>query len=206
MKIPLKSHMLKAFHIAVLASTRGTDLQAIIDAIRIGTLTVDLACVVSDKKKCYALEMARAHGFKTYFLDPKEKSRIEFDRELACILEQEKIDLVVLAGYMRILSAFFIGKFRGRIINIHPSLIPQYCGKSFYGEKVHEAVLKAGERETGMTIHYVEEKVDSGPVILQKTCPVFPLDTIEILKQRVQALEKKWYPWVIQQFAEGKIK
>lgn len=193
------------FRIAVLASTRGTDLQAIIDEIKAGRLKCELACVLSNVKNCHALERAQAQGFKTYFIDPRKKSRIEFDREMAKILEAEKIDLVVLVGYMRILTPFFISKFKNRIINVHPALIPKYCGKDFYGKSVHEAVLRNNEKETGMTIHFVEEGVDTGSIILQKTCPVQPEDTAETLKKRVQALEREWYPKVIQMFASGKL-
>lgn len=192
------------FRIAVLASTRGTDLQSIIDEIKAGQLKAELACVVSNVKNCYALERAHAHGIKTHFIDPKEKSRVEFDRELVKILESEKINLVVLVGYMRILTPYFVGKFHRRIINVHPALIPKYCGKEFFGNNVHEAVLKSGDKETGMTIHFVEEGVDTGPIILQKTCPVLPDDTPETLKERVQTLEKEWYPKVIQMFVDGK--
>lgn len=193
------------YRIAVLASTRGTDLQAIIDEIKAGRLKAELACVVSNVKNCYALERAHAEGYKTYFLDPKEKSRVEFDRELVKILKSENVNLVVLVGYMRILTSYFIGEFRGRIINVHPSLIPKYCGKDFYGKNVHEAVLKTSEKETGMTIHFVEEGVDTGKIILQKTCPVLANDTPETLQERVQELEKEWYPKVIQMFVEGKV-
>lgn len=192
--------------IAVLASTRGTDLQAIIDEIKAGRLKAELACVVSNDRHCYALERARAQGFKTYWIDPKDHSRVEFDRELVKILKSENIDLIALAGYMRILTAYFIGEFRGKIINVHPALLPKYGGKHFYGDKVHEAVLKAGEKESGITIHFVEENVDAGPIILQKTCAVLTNDSVETLKARVQALEKEWYPKVIQEFADGKIK
>lgn len=190
------------FRIAVLASTRGTDLQAIIDEIKAGRLAVELACVVSNKKNCYALERAAAQGFKTYFVDPKDKTRVEFDREMAKILKNEKVDLIVLVGYMRILTPYFVGEFKNRIINVHPALIPKYCGKDFFGNNVHEAVLKAGEKETGMTIHYVEEEVDAGPIIIQKKCPVLPGDTPDTLKERVQALEKEWYSKAIQMIAE----
>lgn len=212
------------FRIAVLASTKGTDLQAIIDEIHAGRLHAELACVVSNKKECYALERAHRAGVKTHFIDPKvapssrsdglasprlglrEKSRVEFDRELVNFLETEKIDLVVLVGYMRILTPYFVSKFPGRIINVHPALIPKYSGKDFFGKSVHEAVLKSDDTETGMTIHFVEEGVDTGKIILQKSCPVLPGDTPESLKKRVQELEKEWYPKVIQQFVENKIK
>lgn len=194
------------FRIAVLASTKGTDLQAIIDEIKAGHLLVSLACVVSNVKNCYALERAHAQGFKTHFVDPKDKSRIEFDRELVSILKQERVNLVVLVGYMRILTPYFISEFKHAVINVHPSLIPKFSGKNFYGKNVHEAVLNEGEKETGMTIHFVEDDVDTGEVILQKTCPVLPDDTPESLQERVQALEKEWYPKVIAWFAEGKMR
>lgn len=198
--------MKKKFNIAVLASTRGTDLQAIIDEIKSGRLKVELSCVVSNDRHCYALERARAQGFKTYWVDQKDHSRVEFDREVVKILKSENIDLIVLAGYMRILTPYFIGEFRGKIINVHPALLPKYGGKHFYGDKVHEAILKAGEKESGMTIHFVEKEVDRGQIILQKTCPVETGDTVESLKARIQALEREWYPKVIQLFAEDKIK
>lgn len=191
----------KKFRIAVLASTRGTDLQAIIDEIRAGRVSYELACVVSNKEKCYAIQRARAQGFKTYALNARNKSRDEFDAEMLAVLAQEKIDLVVLVGYMRILTPVFVRAFKGRIINVHPALIPKYCGKDFFGSNVHEAVLKSGDTESGMTIHYVDEDVDTGRIILQKKCPVLPTDTPETLKERVQVLEKEWYPKVIEQIS-----
>lgn len=189
--------------IAILASTRGTDLQAIIDAIKAGTLHAELACVVSDKQNCYALERAKEQGFTTYFVDPKGKSREDFDKEVAQILKKEHVDLIVLVGFMRILSSNFVREFHRKIINIHPALLPKFGGKSFFGQSVHEAVLQAGEQETGMTIHYVEEGVDTGEIILQKKCPVYPDDTSDALKERVQALEKEWYPKVIDKLLRG---
>lgn len=193
--------------IAVLASTRGTDLQAIIDEIKAGRLkNVELICIVSNVKNCGAVERAKSHGIKTYFVDPKDRSRIEFDRELASILKNEKVDLIVLVGYMRILTPYFVGEFKQKIINVHPAILPKFGGKNFFGQNVHEAVLAAHETETGMTIHFVEEDVDTGKIILQKTCPILPDDTPETLKDRVQALEKQWYPKVIQMFADGKIR
>lgn len=193
------------YRIAVLASTRGTDLQAIIDEIKTGRLNVELACVVSNDRHCYALERSRAQGFKIYWVDQKDRSRVEFDREVVNILKSEQVDLVVLAGYMRIVTPYFVGEFRGRIINVHPALLPKYGGKNLYGDKVHKAILKSEEKESGMTIHFVEDEVDRGQIILQKTCPVEPQDTVETLKARVQTLEGEWYPKVIQLFAEGKI-
>lgn len=191
------------FKIAILASTKGTDLQAIIDEIKSGKMPgIELAIVASNKQNCYALQRAKEQGYKTISIDPQNKSREEFDEKMAEILEKEKIDLIVLVGFMRILSSNFVKKFPKKIINVHPALIPKFCGPKYYGKNVHEAVLKAKEKETGMTIHYVDEGVDTGKIILQKTCPVTPTDTPESLKDKVQSLEKKWYPEVIRQLAK----
>ena len=186
----------------MLASTRGTDLQAIIDEIKKGALKVELACVISNKEYCYALERARTQGFKTYFVNPRQtdgskKDTAEFDAEMLEILESHAVDLVVLVGFMRILGSSFIQRFKNRIINVHPALIPKFCGKEFFGNNVHQAVLDAKEKETGMTIHFVEDGVDTGKIILQKKIAVTPTDTVETLKEKVQALEKEWYPKVI---------
>jgi len=186
-------------NIAVLASTNGTDLQAIIDEIEAGKMPGINLKIVASNKQCPALDRAKKHNIPTLYIDPQNKSREEFDQLLIHALKAEKIDLIVLVGYMRILTPEFIQAFQKRIINIHPSLIPKYSGKNFYGKSVHEAVLANHETETGMTIHYVDEGVDTGEVILQKTCPVTPQDTTETLKEKVQALEKKYYPEVIRQ-------
>lgn len=195
--------MKKTFRIAVLASTKGTDLQAIINEMRASKMpNISLACVISNKKDAYALERARTQGYKAIFVNPKNRTREEFDAKVSELLEKYKVDLVVLVGYMRILSTPFVQKFKNRIINVHPALIPKFCGPSFFGANVHESVLKAGEKETGMTIHFVDEGCDTGKIILQKTCPVLPDDTPDTLKTRVQELEKKWYPEVIRMLAE----
>ncbi len=192
------------FKIAVLASTNGTDLQAIIDEMKAGKMPgIELALVASNKENCYALQRAKEQGYNTIFINPKNKSREEFDQEMAAALAAENIDLIVLVGYMRILSSPFIKKFPNKIINVHPALIPKFCGPQFFGSNVHEAVIAAHEKETGMTIHYVDEGVDTGKIILQKTCPVDTADTAEALKEKVQALEKKWYPEVIKEIARN---
>lgn len=198
--------IVKPFRIAILASTKGTDLQAIIDEIRAGKMPgIELALVVSNKKDSYALERARAQGYETFFLDPKNKTREEYDQELVKTLKERDIDLVALIGYMRILQPVFVRAFPRRIINVHPSLMPKFSGPGFYDANVHAEVIKAGEKETGCTIHFVDEGVDTGEIILQKKVAVAPTDTPETLKEKVQALEKKWYPEVIRWFAEGKI-
>jgi len=195
------------FRIAVLASTKGTDLQAIIDEIKAGKMPgIELAVVISNKKDAYALERAQSQGYKTIFIDPTGKTREEFDAELVKTLRDYEVQLVCLIGYMRILTPVFVNAFKGRIINVHPALLPKFGGKNFYGANVHAAVLKAGEKETGCTFHFVTEEVDGGPIILQDKVAVEPHDTPDTLKEKVQALEKKWYPEIIRRIAAGKIK
>lgn len=203
--------MKEPFCIAILASTRGTNLQAIIDEMKAGKMPgVTIACVVSDKKDCYALTRAREQGLETYFIDPfhadgTPKNREAFDQEMAKILEAKNVNLIALTGFMRILTPSFVRKFKGKLINVHPALLPKFGGKNFFGQKVHEAVMEAGEKETGMTIHFVDEGVDTGKIILQKKIPIEPADTMETIKDKAQALEKKWYPEVIRLFASGKL-
>jgi len=193
------------FNIAVLASTNGTDLQAIIDEMEAGKMEgINLSLVISNKRNAFALERAKKQGYRIKFINPKGKTREEFDEEMIKILKKENIDLIVLIGYMRILSKKFVKEFYHKIINVHPALLPKFGGKNFYGSNVHEAVLKAGEEETGMTIHYVEEGVDEGEIILQKRCKVTSEDTPQTLKTKVQSLEKKWYPEVIRMLAKEK--
>ncbi len=186
------------FKIAVLASTNGTDLQAIIDEMKADKMPgIELSVVISNKEDCYALQRAKEQGYETVFIDSKKE---DFDQE--ALKHLEDINLIVLVGYMRILSPEFVKKFPKKIINVHPSLIPKYSGKSFYGDKIYKTILDAGDKETGMTIHYVEEGVDNGEIILQKTCKVEEGDTVETLKEKVQALEKEWYPEVIRDLAK----
>lgn len=195
------------FRIGVLASTKGTDLQAIIDEMKAGKMPgIELAVVASNKKNAFALERARAHGYPAVFVDPKGETPEEYDTDLADVLKEYGVDLVVLIGYMRILTPQFVRRFPRKIINVHPALMPKFSGEGFYGANVHEEVLKAGEKETGCTIHFVDEGVDTGEIIIQKKVAVEPTDTAETLKTKVQALEKQWYPEIIRRFAEGKIK
>jgi len=189
-----------SFKVVVLASTRGTDLQAIIDEMEAGEMPgIELTKVVSNVKDCGALEKARAHGIEDIWVDPTGKNREEFDRDLVAAIGEAgvEVDLICLIGYMRILSPVFVKAFEGRIINVHPALLPKYGGPGFYGANVHESVLAAGEEETGMTIHYVTEDVDGGPILLQKIVAVENGDTPDTLKDKVQVLEKKWYPEAI---------
>lgn len=194
------------YNVAVLASTRGTNFQSLIDAKNEGVIrdNVAIRCLITNKSDCGAIEKAKSAGIPSHFVDPTGKTREQFDKEVMSILEEYETDLIVLGGYMRIISAPMVSKYRNRIINIHPSLLPKFGGGM--NMDVHKAVIDAGEKESGMTIHLIDENVDTGPIVLQKKCKVDPLDTPETLRDKVQKLEIKWYPTVVQMFADGKIK
>jgi phosphoribosylglycinamide formyltransferase 1 len=176
-------------HLAILGSTRGTNLNALVEAINKKQLAASIELVISNKVDAFILQRALSFGLKTLFVDPKNLSRESYDRQLSTILSQHNIDLVVLIGYMRILSPQFVLDWENKIINIHPSLLPAYSG--LMDLAVHQAVIDAAETKTGCSVHFVTEKVDSGPIILQKSCPVLNSDSAELLKARVQELEGK---------------
>lgn len=193
--------------LGVLASTRGTDLQTIINGSMSGSLPCEVVVVVSDRRDSYALERARAYGIDAVFVEPAAsrepaKGREESDRRIAEVLDGKKVELVVLIGYMRLLSPWFVSRYRNRIINVHPSLLPKYPG---IDRSVHKAVLEAGEKVTGCTVHFVDEGKDTGRIILQKEVPVLEGDTVDSLKSRVQAAEQVILPEAIRMFAEGKL-
>jgi len=193
-------------NIAILASTNGTDLQAVIDERDSGNLEgVEVACVISNKNNCGALKKARAAGIEAIFIDPAGKTKEEYDKEVLEVLYGKDVQLVFLMGYMRILTPLLTKAFTGKIINVHPSLLPKFGGKGFYGSNVHQAVIDAGDKETGMTIHYVSDEVDAGEIILQKKVGVEPGDDAESLKTKVQELEKRWYPEVIRMFRDVEV-
>lgn len=194
-------------NIAVLASTRGTDLQAIIDEIKASKMPeINLNVVISDKKDCLALKRAKDQGFPAIFIDPKTfPSKIEYDREILKVLNEYNVDLVVLVGYMRILGDEIIDRYHHKILNVHPSLIPLFSGLGMMDKNVHEEVMKSGMRITGCTIHFVTEKIDQGPIVLQKAVEIDNDETPDSLKEKVQELEKKWYPEVIRWIAAGKV-
>lgn len=173
--------------IAVLGSTRGTNLNALVEAINQGYLAASIELVLSNKADAPILDKAVHFGIQSQFVDSQGLSRDNFDKNLSTILNQHRIDLIVLIGYMRILSAGFVLNWENKIINIHPSLLPAHAG--LMNLSVHQAVLNAAETETGCTVHFVTEQVDAGPIILQKKCPVLAGDTAELLKSRVQQLE-----------------
>lgn len=191
------------FKIAVLISGGGTDLQSIIDAIETGALKCSIEAVISDKPGVYGIERAKVKGIKTYELDRKVYGK-DLSKEILKITK-DKVDLVVLAGFLSILNEEFIGEFRNRIINIHPSLIPAFCGNGMYGLKVHKAAIEYGVKFSGCTVHFVDEGTDTGAIILQKVVPVYGEDTAETLQKRVLEEEHKALPEAIKLIAEGKI-
>jgi phosphoribosylglycinamide formyltransferase 1 len=174
--------------VGILGSTRGTALQGILDAIATRVLDVEIVLVASDKQSAPILERASKYGVRTLFLDPAGLKREAYDEQVSAALVEAGVGLVLLIGYMRIVSPKFVEMWRGRLLNVHPSLLPAFAG--LMNVKVHEAVLAAGVSETGCTIHQVTEEVDGGPIVLQKRCVVLPGDTAETLKDRVQALEQ----------------
>ncbi|MBQ8217342.1 MAG: phosphoribosylglycinamide formyltransferase [Oscillospiraceae bacterium] len=184
--------MLKA-KIAVLVSGGGTNLQALIDSEKSGVLkSGEIVLVVSNSASAYALERAKKAGIESAVLLKKELgSQAAFEDALIKLLDEKGIELIVLAGFMSILSEKFTSHFENRIINVHPSLIPSFCGKGFYGLRVHEAALEYGVKVTGATVHYVNEIPDGGRIIMQKAVSILPGDTAEILQKRVMQ-EAEW--------------
>ena len=173
--------------LGVLGSTKGTDLEAILSAINNKKLAAEVSVVISNRENAYILTRAKNHNVPSFFISHKNKSREEFDRNMTTILKQYNVELVLLIGFMRILSAEFCQTWRNRVLNVHPSLLPKYAGGM--DMNVHEEVLKNGDRETGCTIHFVTETVDGGPVLVQKRCTVETNETMATLKLKVQALE-----------------
>lgn len=172
--------------VGVLVSGGGTNLQALIDAEKAGLIeTGTISLVISDNKEAYAVERAKLNNIPYEIVEKLSLSQEEFEKKLLDSLNKHNIDLIVLAGFMKILSGNFTEKFAGRIINIHPSLIPSFCGKGYYGLKVHEAALKYGVKVTGATVHYVNEIPDGGQIILQKAVEIYEDDGPVSLQKRV---------------------
>lgn len=194
--------------LAVLVSGGGTNLQAIIDAIENGTIkNAKIDIVISNNKNAYALERAAKHGIEARCISPRDyNSREQFNEELLECLKQRQVDLVVLAGCLVVIPEQMVDAFPNRIINIHPSLIPSFCGTGFYGLKVHEEALKRGVKVTGATVHFVDKGTDTGPIILQKAVEVKEGDTPKELQLRVmEEAEWKLMPQAINLIAQGKI-
>lgn len=195
--------------IAVLVSGGGTNLQAIIDAIAAGKITdTEIAAVISNNKNAYALERAKQAGIKDIVVSPKDfETREVFNENLLKTLQEVNPDLIVLAGYLVVIPEIVIDAFENRIINIHPSLIPAFCGTGYYGLKVHEAALKRGVKVVGATVHFVDKGTDTGPIIMQKAVAVQNGDTPKVLQQRVME-QAEWniLPAVIDKIAHGKVR
>lgn len=194
--------------IAVMVSGhgRGSNLQAIIDACRSGKINGEVVLVLGVKNDAPAMERARAAGIKTIAISPKDLITEDwYDAAVLEALINSRADLVCLAGYMRVLGQRVIEAFRGRIMNVHPALIPSFCGKGMYGHHVHEAVIARGVKVTGVTVHFVDEDYDTGPIILQTVVPVLDDDTPETLAARVLPQEHKTYTDAIALYAEGRL-
>lgn len=194
--------------LAVCVSGGGTNLQAILDAIDNGTVTnTEVSVVISNNKNAYALERARNHGIEALAISPKDyESREAFNAAFLKKLDSYEVDLVVLAGFLVVIPEAMIRKYKNRIINIHPSLIPSFCGTGYYGLKVHEGALARGVKITGATVHFVDEGTDTGPIILQKAVEVKEGDTPEVLQKRVME-QAEWIimPKAINLIANGKV-
>ena len=194
--------------LAVLVSGGGTNLQAVIDAIESGAVSgAQIDIVISNNKNAYALERAAKHGIEARCISPRDyNSREQFNTELLECLKKRQVDLVVLAGCLVVIPEQMVDAFPNRIINIHPSLIPSFCGTGFYGLKVHEEVLKRGVKVTGATVHFVDKGTDTGPIILQKAVEVKEGDTPRSLQLRVmEEAEWKLLPEAINLIAQGKV-
>ncbi len=193
---------------AVLVSGGGTNLQAIIDAIESGKITnAEISVVISNNANAYALERAKQHGIEALCVSPKSfSSREEFNQKLLETIQSYQVDLVVLAGCLVVIPEIMVKAYPNKIINIHPALIPSFCGTGYYGLKVHEGVLKRGVKVTGATVHFVDEGTDTGPIILQKAVEVHQDDTPEILQRRVmEEAEWKIMPEAINLIANHKV-
>ena len=195
--------------VAVCVSGGGTNLQAIIDAVESGAITnTEIKVVISNNKNAYALERAKNHNIEGVCISPKDyETRAEFNAAFLEKLDSYEVDLVVLAGFLVVIPPEMIAKYRNRIINVHPSLIPSFCGTGFYGLKVHEGALARGVKVTGATVHFVDEGTDTGPIILQKAVYIKEDDPAETLQRRVRE-EAEWeiLPKAIKLFSEGKLK
>lgn len=192
--------------VAVLTSGRGSNLQAVIDAIEAGQVQAHIVAVISNKKDAVALERARKHGIKDVFIDPKPFSgrpdfREAYDRSLLEILQQHEVELVLLAGYMKIVTAVLVNAYANRMMNIHPSLLP-----SFPGLEVQKKAIDWGCKLAGCTVHFVTEGVDEGPIIIQAAVPIVDDDTSDTLAARILVQEHKIYPRAVQLFAEGRLR
>jgi phosphoribosylglycinamide formyltransferase-1 len=194
-------------HVGVLASGNGTNLQAILDASQAPkSIGARVAVVISNEPQAFALERARKMGVDAVVVNHRDfDTRERFEEKLIEELDSREVDLVCLAGFMRILTPFFVRHYQGRMMNIHPALLPLFGGKGFYGDKVHRAALESGMKFSGCTVHFVTEETDGGPIILQAVVPILDDDTAETLAGRIHKKEHEIYPEAVKLFAEGRL-
>jgi len=188
-------------NIAVLISGNGTNLQAIIDNVKAGNIKCNIVAVISNKADAYGLERAKQAGIPEYFIDHKGITREEHEQKIIEILEKNNVDLVVLAGYMRVLTPLFVNKYKHRLINIHPALLPAFPGTDGYGD-----TFNYGCKVGGCTVHFVDEGVDTGPIIIQKVNQIREDDTLELFKERGLTIEHQALPEAVKLFCEDKLK
>ena len=186
--------------LGVLGSTRGTDLQVILESVKAKKLNATVSVVISNKEKAYILKRAQNNGLPSIFINHKNKKRENFDLELTSTLEKYNVEFILLIGFMRILSSTFCNRWRHKIINVHPSLLPKYSGGK--DMNIHEQVIENGVKESGCTIHFVTEELDKGPILIQKKCKVNTNETPETLKVKVQELEGIAFIEAINQIAK----
>lgn len=192
-------------NIAVLISGNGSNLQSLIDHVNRGSIDGKIAVVISDRPGAYGLERARLSGIPTVCFDRKKQTLDEMNSMILCELQKYNVKLVVLAGYLSILSKEIIDTYKNAVINVHPSLIPSFCGPGYYGLNVHKSVIEYGVKVSGCTVHFVDEGTDTGPIILQKAVEVKDFDTPESLQRRVLEYEHKLLPEAVRLFCEKRI-
>ena len=197
---------MRRLRIGVLASGGGTNLQAIIDACERGDIDGDVVVVISNIPEAFALERAKKHRIDAFAFPHKGVTREDHEKDVVSCLDQHQVDLVVLAGYLRVLTPVLISKYAGRMMNTHPALLPSFGGEGMHGHNVHQAVIDYGCKVSGCTIHFVTLDVDGGQIILQKAVPVQENDTADTLQERILKEEHKLLPRAIQLFAQGKLK
>lgn len=191
--------------IGVPISGNGTNLQAIIDGVNNGDINGEIGLIISNRIDAYGLIRGKKAGIESIYIDPNEFDDISYNKKLIQEFEKRDVELIVLAGFLKILSTEFIKAYKNRIINIHPSLIPSFCGKGFYGDRVHQAVLDYGVKYTGATVHFVNEKADDGPIILQKAIPVDEHDTLDTLKEKVLKVEHEILVKAVKLYCEDRL-
>lgn len=191
--------------IAVLISGSGSNLQSIIDRIEKKEIYGELVLVISNKRNAYGLERAKKHNIESLLIDSQLIGQDDYNRQILEAVKERNVDLVILAGYLKILDNKFIEAYRNRIINIHPSLIPSFCGKGYYGLKVHQSAVDYGVKISGATVHFVDEEADNGPIILQKSIALDFDDTPETLQSKVLAIEHELLPEAIKLYCDRKL-